>query len=292
MLFTRNYETTTNSEADLFIPGRFSFPEANDDGSLYLVASDASLWRADVAADTTSSGEYEHVIFAGGYSGMMTLSPRWPRDPEDDSELWIPNPQKGEKREADLMADRFAATTHALAQSGGRGFTGPVRIQRLSTTSIGDVRLSVKDGHLNPDSYADDPRRELHLVAGSAHARRFIGPLAVALDIPESRIRRVRMKDKYGAPKTSYLDAESAHIAFLNEQAAGVIHNAVMHSVKPRDLDGLYEAEEDFVGITKDPKAVARVLRHMPAAVLDAMLLTQRVHSNTIRSAGHLALVA
>jgi len=124
-----------------------------------------------------------------------------------------------------------------------------VLTQGDSSNSFGDVILSVERGLLNPDAFNSNDSHGIDLTTGELHGRRFRSMLSLALDIDPSRIRRVPMRDVYGTPAYPRQPAVSTEKAIATELAAIVTTKLVLRKVKPGDLEGLKDAEQQFIAI-------------------------------------------
>ena len=226
----------TIEHAILFTPGRASYLDA--DRTLHL--SEASKLRASVAATTFNPDFHDYAVFAGGYPGEAE---NWPQAHRDAVE------QSGQS-EALLMSKDLAARMGKLGL--GDDIEKRIKIQGDSNNSIGDIRLSIEKGYLDPETFANNPSLGLHLVAGALHGARFRRMLSKALDLDPGRIRRVQMRDLYGSPATQFREAIPYNKAIVTEFGALAVNEyARVAYVRRGQPQTLKAAETNFNRIAR-----------------------------------------
>lgn len=226
----------TIEHAILFTPGRASY--LDEEFTLHL--SDASKLRASVAATTFDPDFHDYAVFAGGYPGEAE---NWPQEHRDAVE------QSGQS-EALLMSRPLLSRMGKLGML--RTVEDRIKIQGDSNNSIGDIRLSIEKGYLDPEAFANDESLGLELVTGSMHGIRFKRGLSKALDLNPARIRRVGMQDLYGSPKTHFREAVPQRKAIITECGALAVNEYVrlMH-IRRGQPATLAAAESSFNRIAK-----------------------------------------
>lgn len=227
---------TEFDSAALFTPGRGSYVTCEPDNVYRLHLTTSSQRRGLAAAEHFDPDYHDMALFAGGYPG---LAEGWP-----DEHI----PPLGH-READLMsADlksllrREGWTEEAVAKR--------VHCQGESTNSIGDVRVSIEKGLLDPNIFhQDNVDHGLDLVTGALHGVRFRMILAKALDISPDRIRHRSMRDAYGTPSTEFRGQTRMPRAVINEMGAIALTYKILRHTQPGDLASLRRAEGEFIEI-------------------------------------------
>jgi hypothetical protein len=221
--------------AILFTPGRSSDTVEAPQGDI-LVLSEASEHRADTAAAYFNPDSHVRALFAGGFPGMAQGWPKADYPPDGQSE-------------ARLMAERFQQNEQFLASIGKLGLPPDLMsVQGDSNNSIGDVAQSMAQGYLDIDAFhSEGGIDEITLVTGALHGQRFRQILSKGLGIDRKQIKRVAMRDIYGAPPSRHLpEGQSAAKAVAIEMAAITINHLVMRDVEPGNVESLLEAEERF----------------------------------------------
>jgi len=218
----------------LFVPGRGSYVTSGEHNQFTLNPTLATLYRADVAADAFDVANHTAVVFAGGYHG---LAQKWPLEQ-------IKAIVESDQNEASIMADRFSRKMLSEGMAAA-ALTNLIDTQGESNNSIGDVRLSVARGLLDPNDFQTD-EHGIQLVTGLMHGLRFRAILAKALDMDPALISRTPMHDFYGLPQTEFHRADPALAEYAKEAGAIAINALVLRDVRPGNLDDLHDAEERF----------------------------------------------
>lgn len=131
------------TEADLFTPGRGSFPVENltDPSGFQLELTEASIARGIVAAQVFDPTRHAKAVFAGGYPGLAQAK-NWPN--LADGTPYLP---ASDQREANQMMQPLVDRLRSAHWSEA-GITERVKAQGDSSNSIDDVLRSIQKGYL------------------------------------------------------------------------------------------------------------------------------------------------